>query len=127
MFLVAAHHSQGEVQVVFQRHRSYRVSLLQAFCEKMVAPLEVDKPLVEQLFLSEEVYNREDGILTQREQEEVGALLPKRKVYFLVIFTMNMAHGLISGSPKSCWLLATAQREQVKRSLQSAPSMTYRV
>ena len=40
-------------------------------------PLEVDKPSVEQFFLSEEVLNREDGTLTQREQEEVGALLPK--------------------------------------------------
>ena len=45
--------------------------------EKMVDPLEVDKPSVEQFFLSEEIYNREDGILTQREQEEVSALLPK--------------------------------------------------
>ena len=43
----------------------------------MVDPLEVDKPSVEQFFLPEEVYNREDGILTQREQEEVGALSPK--------------------------------------------------
>ena len=77
MLLVAAHHSQGEVQVSFQRHRSYRVLSLQPFCEKMVDPLEVDKPSVEQFFLPEEVYNREDGILTQREQEEVGALLPK--------------------------------------------------
>ena len=62
---------------MFKRHRSHRVSLLQAFWEKTMDPLEVDKPSVEQFFLSEEVYNREGGILTQREQEEVRALLPK--------------------------------------------------
>ena len=51
----------------------------------MADPLEVDKPSVEQFFLSEEIYNREDGILTQREQEEVSALLLELITFVTII------------------------------------------
>ena len=43
------------------------------------------------------------------------------KYIFWLYLQRTCYMGLISGSPKSCWLLATAQWEQVKRSLQSAP------